>query len=50
MNELLEIGSKYSGKLSGRYPVLAGVKVYREMESMIMKVLCLLMECWKGGQ
>ena len=35
------------GKLSRRYPVLTGAKVSREMESMIMKVLCLLVEVWK---
>ena len=50
LEEWLEMRSKYSGKLSRRYPVLACVKVTREVESMIVKTLCLLVEFWEGGQ
>ena len=48
LKEGLEMRLECRGKLSRGYPVSTGVEVPREMESMIMKVLCLLMEVWKG--
>ena len=50
MEKLLKMRSKYGGELSKRYPVLASMKITREMERMDMEVLYLLREYWEGGQ
>ena len=50
VDELLEMSAKHSGKLVGMYPMLACVKVPREVESVVMEILCLLLEFGEYGQ
>ena len=47
MKEWLEMGLKCHGKLIRGYPVLTSVEVPRELESMSVKVLCLLVKVGK---
>ena len=47
MKEWLEMGLKCHGKSIRGYPVLTSVEVPRELESMSMKVLGMLVKVWK---
>ena len=47
LKEWVEMGLKCHGKLGRGNPVSTRVEVPREMESMSMELLCLLVEIWE---
>ena len=50
LKEWLEMGLECHGKAIRGHPVLTSVEVPRELESMGMKVLGMLMKVWKCRQ
>ena len=47
LKEWLEMGLECHGKAIRGHPVLTSVEVPRELESVSVKVLCLLVKVWK---